>query len=58
MAEIVNLNRYRKAKTKAEATARAAVNRARHGRPKADKDAQAREAARDSDELDGKRLDD
>jgi hypothetical protein len=45
MAEIVNLNRARKARARAEAEARAAANRAAHGRTKAEKakDVAARE---------------
>ena len=37
MAEIVNLNRARKAKAKSEAEATAAANRVKHGRSKAEK---------------------
>ena len=38
MAEIVNLNRLRKAKTRAEDESRAQANRAKHGRTKAQKE--------------------
>lgn len=37
MGEIVNLNRARKAKVKADRTAQAAENRVKHGRTKAEK---------------------
>jgi hypothetical protein len=37
MGEIINLNRARKARDKAEARATAAVNRAAHGRTKGEK---------------------
>jgi hypothetical protein len=37
MAEIVNLNRARKAKAKSDAEATAAANRVKHGRSKAGK---------------------
>jgi len=37
MGEVVNLNRYRKAKERAEADERAAHNRVKHGRTKAQK---------------------
>lgn len=37
MAEILNLNRARKAKAKADDKARAAENRAKHGRSKLEK---------------------
>ena len=58
MAEIVNLNRARKAKAKSEAEKSAAKNRVAHGTPKhlrklgkADRDKAERE-------IDAKRLDD
>jgi hypothetical protein len=56
MAEIVNLNRARKARDRAAAEARAAANRTAHGRTKAEraKDAEAR-TKRDA-LLDGARL--
>jgi hypothetical protein len=58
MAEIVNLNRVRKAKAKAESARRAERNRAAFGRSKAEKQAdQAARAAEDS-RLDGHKLDD
>lgn len=53
MADIINLRRRRKARTKAEDQQRAHDNRVRHGLPKAEKDRAARQRA-----LDGKRLDD
>ena len=53
MAEIVNLNRARKAKARDEAQATAAANRAAHGRTKAEKQAAKAEAARRARELDG-----
>lgn len=40
MAEIINLNRARKARQKAGAKATAEANRALHGRSRADRDAQ------------------
>jgi phage protein D len=52
MAEVVNLNRARKAKARAEARAQADTNAARFGRTKAEKaleKAQADKAARDHD---------
>jgi len=52
MAELVNLNRARKARTRSEAEARAAENRAKFGRTKAEKkldQARAGKAARDLD---------
>ena len=57
MAQPVNLNRYRKAKARAERKARADENAVRFGRTKAEKkleSAQAEKAARD---LDGHRKD-
>ncbi len=43
MGELINLNKVRKARTRAEVEARAGENRARHGRTKAEK---ATDAAR------------
>ena len=50
MAEIVNLNRFRKARARAEDRAQADANAAKFGRSKAEKDlekARAEKAARD-----------
>lgn len=58
MAEIVNLNRYRKAREKERSQAEAEENRARHGRTKADKLRDEREHDRDARLLDGSRLED
>jgi hypothetical protein len=52
MAEIVNLNRARKAKVRDEAQATAAANRAANGRTKAEKQAAKAEAERRNRELD------
>ncbi len=57
MAEIVNLNRVKKARAKAEAEAQAAANRAKHGRAGAEKRAERLEEARRKAALDGARLD-
>jgi hypothetical protein len=46
MAEIVNLNRARKARAKADAARQAEANRAKFGRTKAGKSAEAAEQAR------------
>jgi hypothetical protein len=46
MGEIINLNRARKARDKAEARATAAANRAAHGRTKGEKSATDIERAR------------
>jgi len=56
VAEVVNLNRARKARDRAEAEARAAANRAAHGRTRAEKTRDAEEAARRDALLDGSRL--
>jgi hypothetical protein len=55
---IVNLRRARKAHERAAATAAAAANRARFGRTRAERDAQAGEAERQARALDGARLED
>ena len=55
MADVVNLNRARKAKARAAATTQAAANRAAFGRTKAQKQADARERAHQDAVLDGAR---
>ena len=57
MAEIVNLRRARKGKARVEKEARAADNRVRFGRTKAEKRETAAERARTGKSLDGKKLD-
>ncbi|MBR0667282.1 DUF4169 family protein [Roseomonas hellenica] len=57
MAEIVNLNRVKKAKARAEAEKTAAANRIKHGRTKAERAKDAAEEARRRALLDGARLD-
>ncbi|MDR3508280.1 MAG: DUF4169 family protein [Caulobacteraceae bacterium] len=52
MAEIINLNKARKARAKADAAAQAATNRAKHGRTKADKLREKAEADRTAKQLD------
>lgn len=53
MAQIVNLNRARKARAKAEAGKQAEANRARFGRSKAERVREAEETARRDALLDG-----
>ena len=57
MNSIVNLNRFRKAKKRAEAQGRAAENRVLFGRSKKDRRADEGERQRAKLDLDGKRLD-
>ena len=57
MADIVNLNRARKAKAKDAATRQADANRASFGRPKAVKDSARQQADKATRDLDGKKLD-
>jgi Domain of unknown function (DUF4169) len=57
MAEIVNLRKMRKAKSRAEAARRAAENRARFGATKTSKDRDRLEAARDAHAHEQKKLD-
>jgi hypothetical protein len=52
MAEIINLNKARKAKERVDKSARAEQNRARFGRTKAEKLANAAERARNERLLD------
>ena len=56
MAEIVNLNRARKARDKEEAAKRAAENRVRFGTTKHQRRRAEREAEKAKKELDDKRL--
>ncbi|WP_269513779.1 DUF4169 family protein [Brevundimonas subvibrioides] len=58
MAEIVNLNRARKARNKAETKSRAEVNRVLHGLTRAERDAARAERERLSRLLDQSRLED
>ncbi len=57
MAEIVNLRRARKGKARAEKEARAADNRVRFGRTKAEKRESEIESRRVAQKLDGKKID-
>lgn len=54
--EVVNLRLARKARRREQDEARAAANRARFGRPKVERDAEAAEASRAARALDGKRI--
>lgn len=57
MAEIVNLNRVKKAKARTEAEKTATANRAKHGRTKAERASDAAEEERRRALLDGAKLD-
>jgi hypothetical protein len=56
MAEIVSLRQRRKQKARATADQAAAENRAKYGRPKAERTHERAEAARARTELDHKKL--
>jgi hypothetical protein len=58
MAQIINLNKYRKAKLRAEAQAKAAENRAKFGRSKAQKKADVDETQAQERKLDGHQRED
>jgi hypothetical protein len=58
MAEILNLNQARKARAKTDAKARAAENRARFGRTKADKALDAARVDKLQRDLDGAKRED
>ncbi len=58
MAEILNLNQARKAKAKTDAKAKAAENRAKFGRTKADKTLDAARADKLKRDLDGAKRED
>lgn len=53
MGDVINLNRARKARAKAERVVKADANRARFGRTKAEKAADAQALARTTATLDG-----
>ena len=57
MGEVVNLRRYRKAKEKAEAQARAAENRSKHGRSKSERQSRTARDSIDDRKLEGHRRD-
>jgi hypothetical protein len=57
MAEIINLNKARKAKARVEKAAKAVENRVRFGRTKAKKAADRAEGARADRDLDGAKRD-
>jgi hypothetical protein len=58
MAEILNLNKARKAKAKTDDKARAAENRAKHGRNKLEKTLDAARADKLRRDLDGAKRED
>jgi hypothetical protein len=55
MAELINLNKARKARARAEGKAQAAANRVRHGQTKGAKAVSKLEAERARRELEGKK---
>lgn len=58
MAELINLNKARKARERAAAKVQAAENRAKHGRAKGEKAVTKLEAERAKRELDGMKRED
>jgi hypothetical protein len=56
VADIVNLNKARKARAKAEAEETASANRVRFGRTRQEKEAARQEAERRTRDLEGKKL--
>ncbi len=58
MGDVVNLNRFRKTRDRAERAKEAEANRIRLGRTKAEKDRDRQEAERRAQDLNGKKLDD
>ena len=58
MGEVVNLNRVRKDRARAEKKADAAANRSAHGRSKAERAKTAKERAAADRLLDGSKLED
>lgn len=58
MGDVVNLNRFRKARDKAAEKAQARANRVLHGRTKGEKASELTEAERADRALDGARIED
>lgn len=58
MSEVVNLNRFRKAKARADARSSAAENRALHGRTRAEKALETARRDKAARDLDGARRED
>lgn len=58
MGDVVNLNQYRKQRERSSRESRAAENRVRHGKTKADRIMNEREQAQLDQDLEGKRLSD
>ena len=58
MGDVVNLNRFRKRKREEEAARVAKENSIRHGRTRAERQAERRRREKHDAELDGARLDD
>ncbi len=58
MADVINLNRARKVRAKADRAVEAAANRAKFGRTKAEKAADAQALARNVATLDGAKRED
>lgn len=57
MADVINLNKARKAREKQQAKAKAAENRTRFGQGKSNRDTARKEAERLRQDLEGKKLD-
>jgi len=57
MAEVINLNRFRKARTRVDEARQAEENRVRFGRTKAEKQQDQADADRAAKDLDGKKVD-
>lgn len=57
MADILNLNKARKAKARQNKPVEAAANRALHGRSKAERAAEQQQSERARREIDGKKID-
>lgn len=58
MADVINLNQYRKQRLKDQAAGRAQANRQQFGRPRQERDRVQHEIERRRNELEGKRLGD
>ncbi|SDG24409.1 DUF4169 family protein [Alloyangia pacifica] len=57
MSNVINLNRFRKDRARAEKRAQADENAARHGRSKAERQRETNAAAKSARDLEGHKLD-
>lgn len=57
MGDVISLSKQRKARDRRDAKAKAAENRSRFGRSRAEREAEEKAATRAAQDLDGKKID-